>query len=84
MELKRGKPNASEVVPQLRAGAAVADKIAPRNPEIQFRPIVVFGGSMTRVETQLFAKNFNRVAFRNRPFEVKLHKSRNPLALAFR
>lgn len=84
MELKRGKPNASQVVLQLQAGADVADKIIPRNAEIQFRPIVVFGGGMSGVETRLFAKDSSRIRFRNQQREIKLHQSRNPLALAFR
>ena len=82
MELKSGSPKAGEIVPQLQAGAAVADRIVPRSAEIQFRPIAVSGGSVR--DTRRFAKSANRIRFRSRRFQIKLHKCRTPLALALR
>ena len=83
MELKSGSPKAGEIVPQLQAGAVIADKIVPSNAKVQFRPIAVFGGSAPR-DARVFAKSAYRIKFRNRPFEIKLHKCRTPLALALR
>ena len=83
MELKSGKPEASEIAPQLQAGADIADKIVPRNAQVQFRPIAVFGGSAPR-DARVFAKSTNYIRFRSRRFQIKLHKCRTPLALALR
>lgn len=85
MELKSGKPNASEIVPQLRAGADIAAKIIPENAEVQFLPIAVFGGSMTGIETRRFAARANAVRFRNQPpVKIELHRCGRPLANALR
>ena len=43
IELKKGKASSSEVVPQLQAGAKVAEKVVPNNAEISFRPVVAAG-----------------------------------------
>lgn len=43
IELKKGKASSSEVVPQLQAGAKVAEKIVPNNAELRFRPVVAAG-----------------------------------------
>ena len=46
LELKRGKLKTSEVVPQLQAGAQIAEQIVPRQAQTQFRPIAVHGGEL--------------------------------------
>lgn len=43
IELKRGKASSSEVVPQLQAGAKVAEKVVPKNADLRFRPVVAAG-----------------------------------------
>lgn len=43
IELKKGKASPSEVVPQLQAGAKVAEKIVPKNAELRFRTVVAAG-----------------------------------------
>ena len=83
MELKSGKPEASEIAPQLQAGADLADKIVPRDAKVQLRPIAIFGGSAPR-DTRVFAKSAYRIRFRNQRLQIKLHKCRTPLALALR
>ena len=72
MELKRGKPNASEIVPQLQAGADIADKIVPRDAKVQLRPIAVFGGRVVANELRMFAKRTTRIRFRNRTIKIEL------------
>ena len=72
MELKRGKPNASEIVPQLQAGADIADRIVPIDAKVQLRPIAVFGGRVAANELRMFAKKSNWVDFRNRTIKIEL------------
>lgn len=83
LELKSGRLRAREIVPQLQAGAAIADKIVPRNAEVQFRPIAVYGGSGAS-GFRTSARGSQHVRFRNRRVEIRLHKCRTPLALALR
>ena len=84
MELKRGRPKAGEIVPQLRAGAAIADKIVPVGAKVQFLPIAVHGGRVDESEFRMFGKKANRVRFRDQTREIKLHRCGRPLALALR
>lgn len=72
MELKRGKPSASEIVPQLQAGADIADKIVPIDAKVQLRPIAVFGGRVVANELRMFAKESSRIDFRNRKIKIEL------------
>ena len=83
MELKSGKPEPSEIAPQLQAGADVADKIVPRGAKVEFMPLAVFGGSAPS-DTRVFKKSAYRIVFREQRKEIKLHKCRTPLALALR
>ena len=43
IELKKGMASSSEVVPQLQAGAKVAEKVISKNAELRFRPVVAAG-----------------------------------------
>ena len=43
IELKKGKASSGEVVPQLQAGAKLAEKVVPKNAELRFRPVVAAG-----------------------------------------
>lgn len=58
LELKKGKPNASEIVPQLQAGAEYTERIIPHGAEIQFRPVVFYGGELRDSERRRFRKAF--------------------------
>ena len=83
MELKSGKPEASEIAPQLQAGADVADGIVPRGAKVEFRPLAIYGGSAPR-DTRVFRNSAYLIRFRSQSFEIKLRKCRTPLALALR
>ena len=83
MELKSGKPEASEIAPQLQAGADVADKIVPRGAKVQFRPLAIYGGSAPR-DARVFKTRAYQIRFRSQSFVINLHKCRTPLALALR
>ena len=72
IKLKRGKPNASEAVPQLRARSQAADRIVPRNAQVQFRPIMVYGGRLRRVELDRLTKTANMIRFRNQTERIRL------------
>ena len=72
LELKRGQPTVSEIVPQLRAGASIADAIVPRNAEIKFRPVAAYGGELKRHQWSRFRNKANRVKFRNQREGVRL------------
>ncbi len=49
LELK-GRPKASIVASQLQAGAQFAEKVLPKDVELQFRPVLFFGGSLRGAE----------------------------------
>ena len=50
LELKGGKPDASEVVSQLRAGARIAERVLPSGASVRFAAIAVHGRGLNRVE----------------------------------
>lgn len=83
MELKRGKPRASEVASQLQAGANIADAIVPADAKISFRPIAVSGG-ISPTERRELDKPANQIRFRNGNFRVTLLRCGAPLANALR
>ena len=84
MELKRGKPNASQIVRQLQAGADIANRIVPNQAQIRFRPIAVYGGELRRIERDAMLKNANRIRFRNQRQLVKLVRCGTTLHNALR
>ena len=63
MELMKGKATASKIVPQLRAGASIAEKLVPDNEKVRFRPVAAYGRGLTRYEFNQFKKMTNRVKF---------------------
>ena len=67
VELKRGSFRAGEVVEQLRAGAAAAEKIVPENLTVSFCPVVV--GSAHKEEMYKLRKK--GVSFRGRRKTVR-------------
>ena len=84
MELKRGKPSASEIVPQLRASAIIADRIIPPGEQVRFRPIAVFGGDLNRIERERLLRDDNLIRFRDQRIPVRLLRCGRPLADALR
>ncbi len=80
MELKKGKANAGEIVPQLQAGAAVADRLVPRNAKIAFRPMAAYGGGFSKHERESFKQR--KVRFRKQSEIVRLIRCGTPLSLA--
>lgn len=71
IELKKGNLDASEVVGQLRAGAAVAEQIVPEGTLSKFRPVAAFGG-IHKAERVALKKSHNRVWFRGTSETVRL------------
>ena len=72
LELKRGQPTVSEIVPQLRAGASIAEGIVPSGLDIKFRPVAAYGGELRRHQLNLFRNKVNRVKFGNQREGVRL------------
>ncbi|MXZ11125.1 MAG: hypothetical protein F4Y79_16975 [Gemmatimonadetes bacterium] len=71
IELTTRKADFSKFAPQLRAGAAIADKLLPKNiPEVKFRPIAVHGG-IHREEFNKFRNSRNKIPFRGNSVLIK-------------
>ena len=84
LELKGGKPDASEIVGQLRAGAKLAERIIPSGAQVRFAAIAVHGRGLNRVERDNLLKRRNRIAFRGESSPVTLVRCGNTLASALR
>ena len=56
IEMKRGKANASEIAPQLEAGARLAEILVLGHVQIAFRPVAVFGRGITKHEREAFKR----------------------------
>ena len=82
VELTTSAARVSKFLPQLRAGAEIANDLIPRNLQVRFRPIAVYGGELRRIERDNFLKRANRVVFRNKPTPVKLVRCGSPLTKA--
>lgn len=63
VEIKKGRAAASEIVPQLRAGAAAAQRVVPSDADVRFRPVAAYGGALRRQEHDEFRKSRNKVTF---------------------
>ena len=70
LELKRGKPDANEIVGQLQAGARFAERIVPEGASVQFRPVAVYGGKLHRNEVNRFRRS--QIRFRGRRVNLEL------------
>ena len=77
MELKKGKANASEIVPQLQAGASVVDELVPDDATVDFRPVAAYGGGLHKHERNAFRKK--RIRFRQQREIVRLIRCGAPL-----
>ena len=82
VELTTSAARVSKFLPQRRAGAEIANDLIPRNLQVRFRPIAVYGGELRRIERDNFLKRANRVVFRNKPTPVKLVRCGSPLTKA--
>ena len=70
LELKRGDLDASYVVEQLRAGARFVERIVPRQVDVNFVPLAVYGGKFHRKEREELLKRTNWIRFRGKRFQV--------------
>ena len=84
IELTESKADFSKFAPQLRAGAAIADKLLPKNvPEVKFRPIAVHGG-IHRNEVNKFRQSRNKISFRGKSVSIELTRCGSPLTNALK
>ena len=72
MELQKGKASASKIVPQLQAGASIAEKLVPKGENLEFRPVAAYGGDLRRNELNVFRQT--KVKFRQKHEFVRLVK----------
>lgn len=82
IELTSSAARVGKFLPQLRAGADIADRILPRNARCKFRPVAAYGGELRRSERNSFLKQANHVVFRNLATPVKLVRCGSPLTKA--
>ncbi len=80
LELNRGKLEASKVIPQLQAGATIAQRIVPLNAQSQFRPIAVHGGELHSDEYKRLRGS--RISFHNQRERVRTARSGSSLVTA--
>ena len=82
VELTESAARVSKFLPQLRAGAEIADKLLPQNVQVRFRPVAVYGGELKRIERDGFLKSANQVVFRRKRVSIKLVRCGSPLTKA--
>ena len=80
LELKRGSPDATELVSQLQAGSEVARAKIPDEHKTHFLPIGAYGGRLHKTQRDKLRKS--RVSFRRRRYEIKLIRCGTPLKTA--
>ena len=82
MELKKGKANASEIIPQIEAGASVLDELVPDDAMVDFRPTAAYGGKLKKYEIDAFRKK--KIQFRKQREIVRLIRCGASLSQALR
>lgn len=82
VELTASAARVSKFLPQLRAGAEIANKLLPQDVQVRFRPVAVYGGELKRIERDNFLKRTNHVVFRRKPVPIKLVRCGSPLTRA--
>ena len=82
VELTASAARVSKFLPQLRAGADIADKLLPQNVQVRFRPVAAYGGELRRIERDGFLKSANHVVFRRKKVPIKLVRCGSPLTKA--
>ena len=80
LELKRGSPNATEMVEQLQAGSVFAQAQIPAKYKTQFLPVGVYGGRLHTNQRDRLRKA--RISFRRKKYEIKLIRCGAPLKTA--
>ncbi len=80
LELKRGSPNATEMVSQLQAGSGVAQARIPDEHNTHFLPVGAFGGRLHITQRDKLRKS--RVSFRGKQYQIKLIRCGTPLKTA--
>lgn len=84
VELTASAARVSKFLPQLRAGAVIADKLLPQGGRVRFRPIAAYGGELRRIERDNFLKSTNKVRFRGKPELIQLIRCGSPLTNALK
>ena len=84
VELTASAARVSKFLPQLRAGADIADKLLPQNVQVRFRPVAAYGGELRRIERDNFLKPANHIAFRSKKVPIKLVRCGSPLTKALK
>ena len=82
IELTASAARVSKFLPQLRAGAEIAEELLPQSARVRFRPVAAYGGELRRTERDSFLKSGNRVDFRENSVPVKLVRCGSPLTNA--
>lgn len=83
IELTASAARVSKFLPQLRAGADIADRLLPQNVQVRFRPVAVYGGEFKRIERDGFLKRA-KVVFRSKQVPIKLVRCGSPLIKALK
>ncbi len=83
LELKKGRLHADEVVRQLKAGARVAERLAPSDNQVRFRPVAVAGNAPKAERNRLKAKK-GRIQFHGCAETVRLISCGDALTKALR
>lgn len=81
VELTESAARVSKFLPQLRAGADIADQLI-QQVQVRFRPVAVYGGELKRIERDSFLKPANHVVFRGKQVPIKLVRCGSPLTKA--
>ena len=84
LELKSGGIRLGRVLPQLQAGARVAERIVPGSSSIRFVPVAAHDGKLNRKQIKDLANRKNGILFRNRKYRIQLMRCGDRLAPALR
>lgn len=79
LELKRGRATISKIAAQLQGGANFTNDFIPKNHEVAFRPVAVYGGKLHRSERDNLKKPQHRILFRGSKYEIRLIRCGSPL-----
>ena len=82
IELTTGAAKVSKFLPQLRAGAEIADDLIPKGIKVRFRPIAVSRKGLSRIERDNLVKRVNHIVFRNVSTPMKHSRCGSPLTKA--
>lgn len=80
LELKRGSPDAAEMVSQLQAGSSIAQARIPDEHKTHFLAIGAYGGRLHITQRDKLRKS--RISFRRKQYQIKLIRCGTPLKIA--